>query len=332
MIRFFVLFLLFYTKLTAQPKTPEDFGLKVIETSFKNDKVSYLVLSKKGEESMKKPLFFFCQGSGPQPLIKYDGDGMYGILPFNTDSLTNHFHIVIVSKPSTPIIENVSNLKNNFQVLDSTGTPLKAYSDRSYLEYYVSRNIRILKSLRKEKWVDSKTLVVAGHSEGSTIAANMSFSFKKITHLIYSGGNPAGRILSIIQEENQKDSDTLSLVKNEMEYWKMVCGDSHNLDNTFGDSNKTTYSFSKNIITNLLNLKIPVLVTFGSLDWSAPFINLLEIESIRAKKNNFTFNGYINTEHNFFPVDKLRNINYSIYNWDKVGLFWLQWIKKSSHK
>lgn len=330
MRKIFAILILFQPALLAQNKTPQDFGYNPIKTTFKNDLVEYLIISKNGEELKRKPLFFFCQGSQPQPIIKYDDEGMYRIFPFETDSLLTYFHLVIAAKPSTPIIENVQNLKRNFQVLDSTKIPYKSYTDKNYLEYYTERNISILKDLLKKKWVDNKTLIVAGHSEGSTIAANMAFDFKRITHLIYAGGNPAGRILSIIAEENQKDSDSLNLVNNTKEYWKEVCSNPKNTDSKYGDSNKTTFSFSKNIIGDFLKLKIPVMISYGTLDWNTPYINLLEIETIRNSKNNFEFKGYLNTEHNFFPIDASRKVNYEVNNWDKVGLDWLNWIKKSS--
>jgi hypothetical protein len=330
MRKIFAIFILFHPALLAQKKTPQDFGYKPLKTTFKNDLVEYLVISKKDEELKTKPLFFFCQGSQPQPIIKYDDEGMYRIFPFETDSLLTYFHLVIVAKPSTPIIENVQNLKRNFQVLDSTEIPYKSYTDKNYLAYYSKRNVSILKDLWKKKWVNKKTLVVAGHSEGSTIAANMASNFKKITHLIYAGGNPAGRILSIIAEENQKDSDSLNLVSNTKEYWKEVCLNPENTDSRFGDPNKTTFSFSKNIIDEFLKLKIPVMITYGTLDWSTLYIHLLEIETIRNSKINFEFKGYLNTVHNFFPIDALRQVNYEVNNWDKVGIDWLNWIKKNS--
>ena len=46
----------------------------------------------------------------------------------------------------------------------------------------------------EKKWVAKSKLVLAGHSEGSTIAAKLATKNNKVTHLIYSGGNPNGRV------------------------------------------------------------------------------------------------------------------------------------------
>ena len=151
MRKIFAILILFQPALLAQNKTPQDFGYNPIKTTFKNDLVEYLIISKNGEELKRKPLFFFCQGSQPQPIIKYDDEGMYRIFPFETDSLLTYFHLVIAAKPSTQIIENVQNLKRNFQVLDSTEIPYKSYTDKNYLEYYSERNISILKDLLSKK-------------------------------------------------------------------------------------------------------------------------------------------------------------------------------------
>ena len=73
---------------------------------------------------------------------------------------------------------------------------------------YVSRNIEVLKYLRNQNWVSKNKLIVAGHSEGSTIAAKMASIYPEITHLIYSSGNPMGRIMSIIAQDRSAETDT----------------------------------------------------------------------------------------------------------------------------
>jgi hypothetical protein len=82
--------------------------------------------------------------------------------------------------------------------VDSLGNCPKEYSDRNLISYYVQRNIEIIKHLQKQKWVSSYQLVVAGHSEVSSVAAKMAAECNKITHLIYAGGSPLGRIMSIV--------------------------------------------------------------------------------------------------------------------------------------
>ncbi len=313
----------------GQSKTPEDFGYRYIPFTYQTDRVDILIKSKKGEENISKPIFFFCQGSLPQPLIKYEDKTVYGVFPFNPDSLSEKYHLVIVGKPYIPVIADIKTLSNNFMYVDSSGKFVKEYTERNLLSYYVGRNLSIIKYLQKQAWVSSTQLIVAGHSEGSTIAAKMASKSKKITHLIYSGGNPMGRIMSIIGQAraNESYTDSTSAGEEEISYWKEVVKNKTDMDGTHGDTHKATFEFSDPPITYLEKLKIPVLVTYGTKDWCAPFIDFIRVDFIRRNKQNFVFLPYPGTEHNFFPLGADNKPNYDIFNWDKVANDWLKWIK-----
>ncbi len=318
------------TRSFTQAKTPQEFGFKHIVFNYKTDKVDILIKSKKGEENIPKPIFFFCQGSLPIPLIKYHEKDVYGVFPFNPDSLSVNYHLVIVSKPYIPVIENYKTLSPSFNYVDSSGKFPKEYSDRNLLTYYVPRNIAVLKYLQKQKWVSITQLVVAGHSEGSTIAAKMATDFKIITHLIYAGGNPMGRIMSLIEQgrQNETDTDSTRFGEDEIKYWDAVVKNKSDMDDSQGDTHKATFEFSKPPIKYLENLKIPVLVSYGTKDWSAPFNDYLRVDFIRNGKDNFTFQPYVGTEHNFFPLTNDNKPNYDIFNWDKVANDWLKWLNE----
>jgi len=207
--------------------------------------------------------------------------------------------------------------------------PPKGYLERNYLDYYVFRNNFVLKQLAKERWVKNKKLIVAGHSEGSTIASKMASINRKITHLIYSGGNPYGRIMNILAQSRSFDTDSKNEGNNTIDYWKEVVENSNDINSQTGDSYKTTYSFSLPQKENLMDLEIPVLISYGTKDWSAPFNDLFQMEAIREKKKNILFNSYLNLEHNYFPITKNGTANQEIYNWDKVAEDWINWLQKS---
>ncbi len=101
-------FIFFNTSLFGQNKRPEDYGCTHLQTIYKGDTIDILIKSKKGEEQKKKPLFLFCQGSLPIPLIiKYDDNGkqgIYNVFVFNPDSLSNYYHLAIISKPYIPLV------------------------------------------------------------------------------------------------------------------------------------------------------------------------------------------------------------------------------------
>lgn len=319
------------TEIFAQIKKAEDFGYRHIKTSYKGDNLDILIKSKKGEELKKKPIFLFCQGSLPQPLIKYDEKGPYGVFPFKTDSLEQDFHLVIIGKPNIPLTADIKTLSRNNCYEDSiTHQTPKKYSDRNYLDYYVNRNLKAIELLQQLPYVSKNKLVVAGHSEGSTIAAKLATKSRKITHLIYASGNPLGRILSIIEQDriNETDTENTRFAENDFEYWQEVVENKNNLDYTNADTFKATYDFSTPPIQYLEQLTIPILVCYGTKDYSSPFNDYLRTEMIRQIKKNFTFKAYIGLEHNFFPLTATGQPNYDLFNWDKVAIEWWQWTKQ----
>ena len=321
----FIAFLFFYATSAEQEKRPEDFGFRHLQTFYKGDTVDILIKSKKGEELKPKPLFLFFQGSLPQPLIKYDEKGMFGVFTFNPDSLAVSFHLVIISKPNIPVVADVKTLGQDYTYTDGSGAFPKGYIKHNYLDYYVDRNIKVIQFLQKHKWVSEKMLVVAGHSEGSTIAAKLASVFPKVTHLIYSGGNPMGRILTTIEQLRAVETDSTKDAEMQFNYWQKVVSDPNNM-NSKGDTYKVTYDFSIPPIEYLQKLIIPVLISYGTKDAGSPYNDYLRVQTIMQKKTNFTFKAYIGTEHNYFPVKPNGKIDYDTFNWDRVANDWREWL------
>ncbi|MBZ4190118.1 hypothetical protein [Niabella beijingensis] len=314
--------------LFAQAKTPEDFGYRYIQTTFRGDPVDLLIKSKKGEEKIKKPLFLFFQGSQPQPLIKTDGAASYSVFPFHTDSLAVFYHLVIIGKPYIPVIADKKELGANMMYLDSAGNIPLNYAERNLLSYYTQRANHIIRYLQSLPFIDPRELIVAGHSEGSTISAEVAFTNKRVTHLIYSGGNPIGRIMNMIGPARFFEKDSSAQAENVFQLWEQATREPEKINYGKGDTNKSLVEFSAPLLPRLLTLKIPVLVSYGSRDWCTPFNDYFRVECIRLKKKNIVFNTYIGTEHNYFPVDREGNINYEAFNWNKVAGDWLKWLKK----
>ncbi|CAM3150158.1 acyl-CoA thioester hydrolase/BAAT C-terminal domain-containing protein [Flavobacterium frigoris] len=314
----------------GQKRTAEDFGYKHIIYIYKNDKVDILIKSKNGEENLKKPLLFFSQGSLPKPLIKYSEQGDYPVFPFDTDSISQKYHLVIIGKPNIPLIADTKTLGKDFTYIDSSGNFPKEYNERNLLTYYVDRNIEIIKYLQKQPWVSKSKLVVAGHSEGSTIVAKMANISKLITHLIYSGGNPLGRIMSVIEESRTTETDSTKYAEENFRYWQDVVNNKMDMtDDGQGDTYRATFEFSIPTTYYMEKLKIPVLICYGTKDYSSPFNDYFRVDCILKNRKNFQFNAYIGTEHNFFPMTADNKPNFDIYNWDKVANDWLKWLNSN---
>ncbi len=249
-------------------------------------------------------MFFFSQGSLPKPLIITEGNDVFGVFPFNTESLLEEYHLAIVGKPGVPLIVERKDLNEQYLFLDTNAKMPLIYIQHNLLDFYVARNISILEWLRKQSWVNKSRLVIAGHSEGSTIVAKMAVQYPKITDLIYAGGNPMGRIMSIIAEERFHETDSSKLAELSFSYWKEALKHPNNMDASKGDTDSATIGFSYPPMHYLTQLKIPVLVSYGTKDWATPYIDYLQIETVRKKKSNFQFDAYVGKEHNFFAIRK----------------------------
>jgi len=323
--------LLFFSNVLFAQKA-EEFGFRHLQTIYKGDTVDILIKSKKGEEFKKKPLLLFCQGSLPIPLIiKYHGNdkqGIYHVFVFNPDSLSAKYHLAIIGKPFIPLIADEKSLNSDMTYTDKTAAFPKGYIKRDFLDYYVNRDISVIKFLQKQSWIDKRKLVVAGHSEGSTIAAKLALKFPGVTELIYASGNPLGRILTIIEQDRIGETDSTKYAENMIKHWKNIVDSSTYMNTKIGDTYKATYDFSIPPMQYLEKLKIPVLVCYGTRDVATPFIDYFRVEMIRQKKKNFTFKAYIGLDHNFFPLKPNGDINYDIFNWDKVADYWRSWLKE----
>lgn len=101
------------------------------------------------------------------------------------------------------------------------------------------------------------------------------------------------------------------------------------MNDSQGDTDKATFEFSQPPINYLKKLKIPVLVAYGTKDWSATFNVFMRVSFIQQRKRNFTFQSYIGTEHNFFPITIDNKPNYDVFNWDNVVNDWLKWVDEN---
>jgi dienelactone hydrolase len=312
---------------SAQPKTPADFGYRHLRMPYKRDTVDILVLSKKGEELKRKPVFLFVQGSLPLPLIKIGEKGPYGVFPFATTDFLPDFHLVIISKPGVPLVAEIKHLKPGFIYTDpKTGLFPATYCQHDYLEYYVARNQQVVRYLARQPWVDAHRISVMGHSAGSTIAARMARHPGPLRHVLYLSGNPLGRMLTIVAQA-RATADSAS-AEGEFSHWQQVVDAPQAYQCDMGDSNLTTASFSQsqNPLQDFLHTRIPVFVGYGTRDWGAPATDYLRLEVIRAKKANFTFRAYSGLEHNFFGFTDGK-IDYEKFHWDRVAHDFFAWIR-----
>jgi dienelactone hydrolase len=312
----------------AQAKTPADFGYRHLTMRYQGDTVNILVLSKKGEELRRKPVFFFAQGSTPSPLIVYDEKGPYRLIPIKMDSLLARYHLVVVSKPGIPLVGDMRQLGPGGFVGDlKTGLLPTKYCQHNYLEYYVARTQSVLRYLVRQPWVQADDITAMGHSEGSAIVARMARHPQHLRRVIYLSGSPLGRITTQISGARmESDSVAAAYLFNR---WRQVVAAPSNID-CHGDSNRLIYSLStpSNPLEDLLHSRLPIFVGYGTRDPAALQNDYLQLEAVRRRKINLTFNAYLDVEHNFFGFTK-GELDYEKGQWDRVARDFLAWMKST---
>ncbi|MEM9680556.1 MAG: dienelactone hydrolase family protein [Bacteroidota bacterium] len=310
-------------------KRPESFGYNHHQITFQNDTVHILSRSKKGEDQIKKPVLLFIQGSKAKPLLIYNDETFLYPSPLE-NNIEDDYHLVMVNKPGIPLMAHQDSLGKGRQFIDKvTGKVPTTHTVHNNLEYYVERNNKVIEYLMKQQWVDTTKIIVAGHSEGSSIAVHLAAKNTSVTHLIYSGGTPYyPRILAMVRQERDKEMDSANVwVERSFSYWEDVLDHPFDTSRSHGwNSYKGTYSFSQNENEIIKRLKIPVLITYGTKDEAAPFNDMFRIETMKDRKDHITFKAYIGLEHNFFGLHTDGSIDYNQFNWDKVVKDWFAWL------
>lgn len=323
------LFCLVATPLVAQERI-EDFGYRRICLDHRGVSVELVVKSKDGEAKKKKPLLILIRGSLAKPLVKFNKNGgHYPPFPFDQNIFLENYHLICIGKPGIPLIANKDDLNARGEFIDPvTGGPPEQYVENNFLDFYVERNSKVVEFLLSQKWVDSTKIVVAGHSQGSDIAANMADKISGITHLIYSSGSPYfSTVIDMVRKARELEGDERA--EEYFKFWEDVVKTPFAPPQRKGwDSNKTVFSFSQCQNEVLKRARIPTLVTYGAEDTLAPFNDLFRIETIRDRITNMTFKAYSGVEHNYFGVDNDGKIDFQKFGWDVVARDWLQWLNQ----
>jgi pimeloyl-ACP methyl ester carboxylesterase len=277
------------TSQTAQtaslaPRPPEAFGYRRLTVMFGRDSVQVLLLSKPGEEQRRKPLLLWEQGSLPMPLVLYDERGAFPAFPFHPKKVLESCHLAIISKPGLPLTADVTGQNPNVVFRERQQPPY--YCARNYLDYYVRRDEAMLRFLKKQPWVDAQHVVIGGHSQGTTVVAHLAAVPGLVTRAVYLSGNPLGRIMSMLALGRQA-ADTAD-VASTFRRWQQVVDDPTRAD-CQGDDPRNSYGFGASEMPELLRVRVPVFVGFGTRDRGVAGDDYLRLETIRQHRTNFTF-------------------------------------------
>ena len=142
-----------------------------------------------------KPTVLFLQGSRPSPLIFDMGTFKQVNLPFDAAALSEHYNVVEISMPKTPVIEGPEHLNADYDYVPDTARTdafSPAYVKANYLENYVGRAELVITDLIKQPWVKKDSLILIGHSQGAKVAAFVASENKHICSVALLGFNAFG--------------------------------------------------------------------------------------------------------------------------------------------
>lgn len=300
----------------------------------KNDTIDFVVADT--NLTVKKPIFFFAQGSLPIPLfVNFPGQGVYpmSLGNFDMETLNKHFHVVVVSMPKIPVLVSSNQVNERYMYMadttNSNSVP-DAYLKADYLENYVNRANKVLAFLRKQKWVDNSRLVAAGHSQGSRIVAELAATNPKITHAGLFGFSP----LSRVQEQvwlNYKEfilghltwEEYEAKQKQQTEFQKQITSDKGEDIGFIPWKSFTGIGFER-----LAKVKTPIYIALATEDKCAFLNELIPIYFIQFGKTNYELKRYNGLEHNYFPVLADGKVDYENGKWAEVMNAFVAWSLK----
>ncbi|MBP1638817.1 MAG: hypothetical protein H6Q17_400 [Bacteroidetes bacterium] len=291
--------------------------------------------------NVKKPVILFCQGSLPYPLIiGFESKNFVtNISNFNYNTLSKKYHIVMISMPHTPPVASSKHLNRAYSfVRDTTDEHSydSLYLRDNYLDKYVERANVVIGFLKKQKWVDSHNISVFGHSQGSYIAVKLGLLHPELRAVGYSGGNPDGRFAlhirklrraaiagEITEQESQKRINIM------YDTWKAMIKGSLINDFKYGDPAHTWVSFTLSGREDLIALKPPVFIAYGTKDLeSAESSELMPIYFEKAGKTNYKMNPVVGCGHNFEEYKADGSPDYDKMHWDDVMNNFVSWMEQ----
>lgn len=297
-------------------------------------KVDYHIYRKKMDDH--KPLIVYLQGSTNFPLFWINPDGRYSSgITLNVDSISTDYHVVLISKPNTPLVDRIRIAPSGRKQYPMQ----EGYREKYSLDWRADSADRVIDDVIKKLDVDSSTVIVWGHSEGSQVAPAVAVKNKKVTHVIAMMGNSLNHLYDFIlservsafhgeksNEEAQSNIDSLYA-----EFEKVYQDPKSTIKEWFGETYYKWSSFSlTSPLENMLKLDIPILYVAGGEDRQSILnMDYAKLEFLRKGKDNLTYKVYPNCDH-FFLETKTDESGKKewIDHLDEVNAFALEWITK----
>ncbi|GGD31488.1 hypothetical protein [Flavobacterium orientale] len=297
--------------------------------------IKYHVYKNKINE--RKPLIVYLQGSTNFPLYYLNPNGTYSSsITLNVDSMSNAYHIVLISKPNTPLVDSIKIAPSGRKFY-----PMKeGYREKYSLDWRANSADKVINDALKKLNVDSSTIIVWGHSEGSQVAPAVAVKNKKVTQIICMMGNSLNHLYDFIlmervsalkgEKSNEKAQSNVDSLYTE---YKKIYSDPQSTEKEwFGETYYKWSSFTLNSpIENMLQLDIPILYVAGGNDHHSILnMDYAKLEFLRKGKANLTYKVFPNCDH-FFMETKTDTSGKKewIDHLNEVNNFALEWVTKN---
>lgn len=302
---------------------------RIFELSDFTDTIQFLKLD--ADTTVRKPALIVLQGSLPIPLvIEYPNGYHFTSFPFALGKSTEAFHIINISMPFVPLVARPEELSGN----GSLREPSLEYNQANHLQTYVRRTNKVIEFLRKQEWVAPGEIILFGHSQGGYVALKVAGNNPHVSKAGLSACNPFGRFDQYIRRKRLEEQsgrisseEAQAQIEEYYAWWRHISDNRHN-DNTLqGDTEKATFSFSENFLDDMLGLRIPLYITYGTRDIGSLGCDYLPIELERAGKKNYVLKAYPGLGHNYEEIDEQGTSNYDSMFWDEVFQEFISWAK-----
>lgn len=280
-----------------------------------------------------KPLIVYLEGSGNFPLYRLNPNGGYSTgTTLNFKSISNDYHIVLISKPNTPLVDEIEIAPSGRKQYPVN----EEYREKYSLDWRVNSADLVINDAIKRLNVDRSTIIVWGHSEGSQVAPAVAVKNKNVTHVISMMGNSLNHLYDFILHErlsalngqisNEKAQENIDALY--AEFKKIYADPKSTTKEWFGETyyKWSTFTLSPPI-ENMLKLDIPILYVAGGEDrHSILNMDYAKLEFMRRGKDNLTYKVFPNCDHFFLEtktdesgkkewIDHLKQVNGFALEW-----------------
>ena len=309
----------------------ENSNSRIFEIVEGRDTIQFVKIDKDIETP--KPVIIVLQGSLPIPLaIRYPQGISFTSFPYKiTEELLSSHNLIVISMPDIPVLVNENEIDNRATY---NKTP-KSYNKNNYLQNYVNRTNSVITFIEKQPWFNNEDLVLFGHSQGSYVAIKVAKENPRVTKIGVSGMSPNGRFQQYLskvryQEHIGKISpiEAQSKIDEYYKRWKHISANRYDDSQEQGDTFKATYSFSENFVDDILELRKPIFIAYGTKDIGTLGCDLLPIEFERIGQSDYKLKAYPGLGHNFEEINESGNSNYNKMHWDEVFKEFIMWINE----